>query len=62
MSGRTISSRAAPCTAGELAIKRGWLELDESGTFQRRGPLRLSVGASVSPLSCPQSFTNLRQA
>jgi hypothetical protein len=33
MSGRTISSRAVPCTAGEPAIKRGWLELHESGTF-----------------------------
>ena len=27
MSERTISSRAVPCAAGELAIKRGWLEL-----------------------------------
>jgi hypothetical protein len=45
---------------------RGWLELHESDTFvkhaKRRGPLRLSVGARVSPLSCPQRFTNLRQA
>jgi hypothetical protein len=32
MSERTISSRAVPCAAGELAIKRGWLELHESGT------------------------------
>ena len=28
----------------------------------KRRPLRLSVGARVSPLSCPQRFTNLRQA
>ena len=33
MSGRALSIRAGPSTAGELAIKRGWLELDESGTF-----------------------------
>ena len=43
-----------------------WTSLTEMLTRQlrrpRRGPLRPSVGARVSPLSRPQSFTNLRQA